>query len=643
MAQRFVNPQTGETIEWNGSEYVPVKQEAMPNLGSLEGMARLVSGQTQMTPEEQASVAALPSYGDVLKRPHEHGAGPFLQGATLGFSDELAGLGGMLQGVPYEQGRQQAMAGINQTRQEAPIKSMAGELAGGLLSFGGAAKSLAPKTGGLVPRFLRYGATGAGTGGIAGAGYSEPGNRIQGGATGATLGAVTGAAIPAVGTMAGAAARKVAEKVRGPATVAQRKLAEAMQRDSITAKEVAENLKKLGPNATITDAGGTNVLDLGKAAAMIPGKAKDKAKLLLEARQENQSARLLDMFKRTLSPEDFRAQQQAIIDSAKQKAGPLYREAYQQSVTVSDKMRNLFERPAMKAALSKARKLAKDDGVDLPDDNANIQVLDYAKRALDDRIRTAGRSTNQGRILTNLKNQLLDEIDDQVPAYKQARAQFAGEISARDAMDSGYEFITGRQEAKWGQLLDSFKGMSDVEKESFRLGAAQALRDKVMNTKLSADATRNIFNTPAMRDKLDLIFESKSARQEFVDTVLSEGTFTETRNRVLSGSRTSANTADIADLRAPVGVGEDLVQGNWVRAIAGVLRDKLGDMNKIPEPVRNELADLLFTADPAKNQAFLISLSDRVAKGQISQEQARRIGAAVAAVSGEGTGAFLAR
>ena len=149
------------------------------------------------------------------------------QGLTMGFSDELAGLGAALApgGRDYQEGRQEALARLERGRRENPYASFAGEMAGAVAPGIGAmrAASMIPQIGRalrsprLMPR-LRTGGLpqpgraaamaglGAAEGAVYGLGAGESGlqDRLESAETGAKFGGAIGGALPFVPLVGGA-------------------------------------------------------------------------------------------------------------------------------------------------------------------------------------------------------------------------------------------------------------------------------------------------------------------------------------------------------------------------------------------------------------------------------------------------------
>jgi hypothetical protein len=149
-------------------------------------------------------------------------------GLMFGFDDEIgAGMMAPIEaakdwyqgrgfdiGSAYTRGQQERDAVKAQRRQDRPVASIAGELAGGLATGGGLGKaglSLASRPLSMAGKVGAGAVEGAGYGALYGAGEAKPGERLEGAGTGAAIGGVTGGAVGAVGgALANRAARKAA-------------------------------------------------------------------------------------------------------------------------------------------------------------------------------------------------------------------------------------------------------------------------------------------------------------------------------------------------------------------------------------------------------------------------------------------------
>jgi hypothetical protein len=143
-------------------------------------------------------------------------------------------------------------------------------------------------------------------------------------------------------------------------------------------------------------------------------------------------------------------------------AGPLYDKAFKTTIPFTDKLKELSERPVIKKAMAKAFELmdnAKKDPTQLfnmAEDGSvtlkrvpSVEEWHFIKMSLDDVIDGAkntqtGKLTSEGRIYTQIKRDLLDEIDSLVPEYGQARRLY----------ESGSEAVNGALESAIKRMAD---------------------------------------------------------------------------------------------------------------------------------------------------------------------------------------------
>src|SRR3546814_159822 len=124
------------------------------------------------------------------------------------------------------------------------------------------------------------------------------------------------------------AAAKGIENRMGPGSAGQRKVLEAIERDQMTPQKVQARLKALGPQATLADAGGENLTGLARSAAGVPGPAKNRAAMTLNARAEGEATRLTQKINKNLKPKDFFAAEDEFLGNLRNNAREIYGEAY---------------------------------------------------------------------------------------------------------------------------------------------------------------------------------------------------------------------------------------------------------------------------------------------------------------------------
>lgn len=485
------------------------------------------------------------------------------QGQTFGFGDEAAGVltasavapfSGKTWGDVYRDTVMRERANLSAAREQYPKSSFAGEVGGAMMTGLGAAK-LGAKAGSAViqriPNLARLFGLGAGGGALYGAGASEEGERAEGAATGAALGAVT---VP-LGIGVGYAGRKIAEKLgkpigrmmtNTPRTQAVRNIIRSIEADDLTPEEAFRKLDELGPDAVLADIG-PNMQALARGASGRLGRARSVASAFLTGRQEGQGNRLFkSIVGDQIDLKDFRRGFLSFMNNRQSNAAPLYKEAFEQPLTVTPKLKAILNRPAMRQAMKKGASYLQNEGGGA----GHVRLIDYAKQSLDDEIGSAIRSgnRNQARILTRLKKELLEEVDAQVPAYKQARELFSGEAQLRDAASMGRGMFTSSGNVKSGADIDmvemALDGMSSSERDAFRLGVVRGLADAIETAPETRNVAQQVIRSPRARQALRLAFDSDESFERFIRSAEAESTFSQTRNTVLSGSRTAEFQSD---------------------------------------------------------------------------------------------------
>lgn len=552
-------------------------------------------------------------------------ADPIAQGATFGFADEIAGalgaavgtldprLSGTTFGERYRGIRDAARQGYSDFKERNPGTAFAAEIAGGVGTGAlGAGRAAAAGVARSLPKLA---GTGAAVGGVAGTGFSEAdsvGGVVGDAATGTAIGGVAGGLLPPVATAIGKGATaplRYAQATRAARPV--KALGQAISRDGLTPEKVRATLDKMPAGAAaIVDAGGENLQSLGRDVTIQPGKAKNIARKLFTGRRALAPQRIDTAVRTALNQtEEFYPAKQALAEQMKTVAAPFYEQAYKSPVMLNPKLKAILNRPAMASALQEGRKMAQNEGGVI---GGNIQLLDYAKRALDDKIDVAMRSGEKqlARALIKTKNELLDELDAQVPSYKQARDAFAGQKGLDDALEAGRKFMSDDVEL----IQELLGGMTQSEKQFFRMGAIRQIRDLVLSKSDTADAYKAIFNSPLKRERVQALFPNAREFAKFQRAMLSEARMFESGTKAMGNSAKANKLAGMADLEMDPGVLVDAATGSpsiaainalktWLRRNAPAIKN---------ENMRNQLAEMLFSTDPAIQQRALSLIAEPV-------------------------------
>jgi hypothetical protein len=566
-----------------------------------------------------------------------------LQGPTLGFADELAGLVGggaaLVRGESPSKGYQQARdiyrSGVESYKEEQPIGSAvaqgAASLPLGMLNIG---RSVAPNVGPV----LRSMGSGLGFGIVGGAGEAKelediPQEAATSGAVSSVLGGATELGMKAVRPIKQAitsqAGRIIPEGLReyvGTSSVdlARRRVAQAMLRDGATTDQVAARMSKLGDDAILAEASGYNTRDLLDTMATLTGRTKNWTEELIRNRQAQRGNRLAQSAGEQLSPTGARLADsvESLITKRDVEATPLYDQLKTISITLDDDLKQILDASKKLGAFSLAEKISTGlrEPFTLKDvKNANevsMTDLDKVKRGLDDLItsKTAvndrGEINEFGRSVVKLKQDFLKRLDDMTmdsetgkSLYKSARDAYAGPSALISAAELGRTVINKPAST----IRTLIKDMSDSELESFRVGAYEGLRD-LAGTQSGQTRLLNMWKEPATQERLKEIFPSERAFRIFASDVAAEARKKEIQT-VGRGSQTAGREARMED------VGNETLKDTVNMAAAaktmdiGSLINMLSNNMKrtsVPEPVRNEIGRILMSKATSGDEIRLL-------------------------------------
>ena len=177
----------------------------------------------------------------------------------------------------------------------------------------------------------------------------------------------------------------------------------------------------------------------------------------------------------------------------------------------------------------------------------NTRAIDYFQRGLQQAEQAAGRGSPEAGALASFRrgfNELADQI---APALGDTRSQYGRSMAIEDFMDMG----RGVFQMSDGELDRALRGangqgLSMEEFDGFQLGVLDAVENKLGqgDTAFLARLARN----QNWRDLLTRAAGGTAGARRFMDRLAREASMQQTRNFVLSGSRTQPLAEDIAAL-----------------------------------------------------------------------------------------------
>jgi hypothetical protein len=169
------------------------------------------------------------------------------------------------------------------------------------------------------------------------------------------------------------------------------------------------------------------------------------------------------------------------------------------------------------------------------------EFIDAWKQGIDDMIRKDRRMGAMGAVrdLTDLKERVISQIDQEIPAYRQACEAWAGDSAFLDAMEAGKKL----QRMTVEDVKDYMARATSAEKEAFRVGAVNEIIRKMGDEQAASPDLTKFMRSPNMREKIASLMPSDGARQRWLEQLDLKQKMAETTRQALSGSPTARRQA----------------------------------------------------------------------------------------------------
>ena len=496
-----------------------------------------------------------------------------LQGITMGFADEagagLAAAGAKLAGSNepigdiYRGMKQQEEGEQKQFSQDHPAIATGAEIAGAIVpAVLTAGAATAPQT------LMQAAKTGAKIGGLQGAAYgagtAETGqdmaesalNTATGAGKGGLLGVVAGGtlspAVVGVGKLTKGVVSSVANSFgKGDERKAVAIIRKVAQDAGISAEDAAEQLRNLGPKATLADVD-ENFLIKAKNAVNQYGPQKQAFRELVTDRQLGEHGDVLGLLSKKTGgftgDDVYTALQQTGVERSKA-ASPLYDKAF--AAEIPEKVLDnpkLKHNEIIQKALRDGEKYAKSDpdrlvtiAADGSIDNvqkplAPMERWHYAKKALwakEQKLRRAGDKELANNMAKN--RMLVDDVLNSSPEYKQAREIWSSSEDAIEAAKVGQDIFKMSPE----EFKQAVAGMNEHDLQMAKMGVMNAATDKAGATKDARSIAGMLTDTENQRKKIKALFGGEKELNELMKNATKWETFRKTKNTLTSGSATA--------------------------------------------------------------------------------------------------------
>ena len=271
----------------------------------------------------------------------------------------------------------------------------------------------------------------------------------------------------------------------------------------------------------------------------------------------------------------------------------------------------------------------------------DVKTLDQIKRGLDYKIRTGRKSANAAdqdaaHALNEYKNTFLGVLDENVPAYKDARQTYKGDLEVLDALDFGRSQY-GKMAPEAAQ--DYVSKLSPTEKDALRIGYAQQFRDKIGNSKNAINAAQEVLGADYNVERMKLLFDSPKEFDLFKKLMQVESRNVRNAQQVMSGSATGRRAEMQKEFEGDSWAQSalDLAGGSYVNTFFRILRNAPNLFKN--EKVAESVSKILNISKPSELNKVLKQLelkSTEFAKESRKLERDRMAGArATGKMSGE--------
>jgi hypothetical protein len=528
----------------------------------------------------------------------------------------------------YDEALSNELTKLRQAREQYPKQSFATQLATDIVGGGRILKGLG-LAGNTAKQALKGGAI---LGGATVLGETKDITNIPQTATDTGAGALVGFLGGVAGQQAGKALSKASQALPQVIQKFKPNTPEKVLSKVITPEEAGTQARKLaskieqGRITSLPEQGDENILGLTRLLGKTQGSNKVIADYI-NKKSITSSKRVSDLLNKNISSESYFDSIDNIVKTRSEVASPLFKKGYEEgnialnqamtsplpnNVRVG-KIRELINDDRIKNVIAKARQ---DYGInqDIPD--VSIESLHGARQVVDDIINTAKRTgeNNKARSYINLKQQLNNVIYDVAPTMKQADKTFAGLSALKNAQEEGLSFGKLRNGEEVKRYIS---GLSDGEKETYKIGVKDYLMDKAMKTGDANSSARKIFSQPLERKKIEAVFNDKKEFNDFAKRMNDEIRVFDTKQRIVGGSRTDFNIQEGAELLDKVAKGAVSAKtfgiSNVILTATDAIKKRYYGLN---EQTAKELARII--VDPFKSVEVLNKI---YTKAQTPQEK----------------------
>jgi hypothetical protein len=431
------------------------------------------------------------------------------------------------------------------------------------------------------------------------------------------------------------------------------RVSEAIKEDELTPRDVKRTtLYDYARDipATIANAS-PSLVHLADTVAQRSGPSGRLVDQVLNEQKAGARERVYQRARNEISDGNYYEDAQKLAEDLSSKAQPLYDTAYAHGEVDDPVINELLASPRFQSFFRKGQQIAKDkqivaraNGGDptqyelrniystdpvtgeavvstLPD----VRTLDYIKKGIDAQINTlfkAGKSTDAYN-LKDMREVLLNKLDDAVPDYKTARREYAGDKEVINAMEKGYKDFPHLDHEEVQSMVGN---MSNAEKEAFKTGVVRNIHSIIMDPSNNMNAAAKVIQSPETQKSLSVLFDSPAHFDLFKSAMLREAQLYDQANKIMGGAQTGRRI----QARERFEQGPD-VGGAIADAARSGFRESLMNLGlgaiesaQMSDKVAHKVSQLLMSKDPHEVAAAVQALEKYNAQAKLGAKALNR-------------------
>ena len=269
----------------------------------------------------------------------------------------------------------------------------------------------------------------------------------------------------ALPSRAGVGAEAAAGPLEGISPEAISQVARQLKADNWTPWTIDERLEKMSPHQFLAEVS-PNLENKASQVAAYGGEGRNTIKTNVDQRHTEIKPRLKVLYDEAFGPVENLAQERKILTvEQKAAADEFYKKFRDIEIHPTEELKDMMPRLEAAGAFGEAKKIAAVEGKPWEENffttgerknYPTAESWDYVKRALDSKIEGSfnqfGEPTNWTRIYTQLKNELVNAIDNHpnpevAGVWKQARDAYAGPAKIKSAYEVGKKVLSDALDA----------------------------------------------------------------------------------------------------------------------------------------------------------------------------------------------------